>query len=92
MNNTNSINSNNSISTSTLTSNSNNNNQASGMNASKVFTNMIPTIDRSAFRQQPPPMKVKSLFSFQKQKTSPSNTSNLDEKSIHVEINLLLSF
>jgi hypothetical protein len=47
----------NSISTGTLTAN-NNQSQASGINISKVFGGMGSTIDRSAFRQQPPPMKT----------------------------------
>jgi hypothetical protein len=45
-------------STGTLTTN-NNQSQASGINVSKVFATMGSTVDRSAFRQQPPPMKVK---------------------------------
>jgi hypothetical protein len=55
--NTNSTNTN---STGTLTTN-NNQSQASGINVSKVFSTMGSTVDRSAFRQQPPPMKVKFL-------------------------------
>ncbi len=45
----------NSISTAT-----NNQPQAAGINVSKVFGGMGSTVDRSAFRQQPPPMKVNS--------------------------------
>jgi len=47
-----------SISTGTSAS-SNTQSQASGINVPKVLGAMGSTIDRSAFRQQPPPMKVK---------------------------------
>ena len=46
-----------SISTATATNQS----QATGIAVPKVFGTMPPSIDRSAFRQQPPPMKVKFL-------------------------------
>ncbi|CAF1560958.1 unnamed protein product [Rotaria magnacalcarata] len=39
-------------------SSNNNQSQASGINASKVLSGMGSNIDRSAFRQQPPPMKT----------------------------------
>ncbi len=46
-------------STSSITSATNNQPQAAGINVSKVFGGMGSTVvDRSAFRQQPPPMKV----------------------------------
>ncbi len=48
------------ISTGTAASN-NNQSQASGSNVSKVLGGIGPTVDRSAFRQQPPPMKVKLI-------------------------------
>lgn len=45
------------ISTSTSVS-SNTQSQAAGVNVAKVLGAMASTVDRSAFRQQPPPMKV----------------------------------
>ncbi|CAF1015918.1 unnamed protein product [Adineta steineri] len=45
------------ISTGTSSS-SNNQSQSSGINVSKVLGAMVSTVDRSAFRQQPPPMKT----------------------------------
>lgn len=47
-----------SVSTATAT---NNQSQATALAMPKVFTGMPSTIDRSAFRQQPPPMKVEFL-------------------------------
>ncbi|CAF2698752.1 unnamed protein product [Rotaria sp. Silwood2] len=51
---------NNSISTGPISTGTSNNNQsqASGINVSKVLGGMGSNIDRSAFRQQPPPMKT----------------------------------
>jgi hypothetical protein len=60
--------------TNSITTTTNNQPQAAGINVSKIFGGMGSTIvDRSAFRQQPPPMKVnihqrklisKTFFSF----------------------------
>jgi hypothetical protein len=48
------------VSTGTSVSNNNNNqSQATGLNGSKGIGGMGSTLDRTAFRQQPPPMKVK---------------------------------
>lgn len=47
-----------SMSTATTT---NNQSQATGLTMPKVFSGMASTMDRSAFRQQPPPMKVEYL-------------------------------
>ncbi|CAF1171023.1 unnamed protein product [Rotaria sordida] len=51
---------NNSINTGPISTGTSNNNQsqASGINVSKVLAGMGSNIDRSAFRQQPPPMKT----------------------------------
>ncbi len=49
-------------STSSMSTANTNQSQASGINVSKVFGGMGSTIDRSAFRQQPPPMKVKICY------------------------------
>jgi len=49
---------NNPTSASSISTANNNQSQASGINISKVFGGIGSTIDRSAFRQQPPPMKT----------------------------------
>jgi len=49
---------NNPTSASSISTANNNQSQASGISISKVFGGMGSTIDRSAFRQQPPPMKT----------------------------------
>jgi hypothetical protein len=50
---------NNPTNTNLISTTNNNQSQASGINVPKVFAGIGSNVDRSAFRQQPPPMKVR---------------------------------